>query len=99
MVLDLWLGTSTVVIGSGSVSVCRGFIGLGKRREYLCSEITDIKMPVGMQTGERVGTPYYNISLALLSGKNQVIVEAIKDKQEAEWLIEEMREAIGLKKN
>jgi hypothetical protein len=98
IVLDLWLGTATVVIGAGSVTVRRGILGLGKRREFLCSEVNDIKMPIGMQSGGKTGTPYYNIKLSLLSGKELTVDENIKDKQEAEWLIAQITKSIGLKR-
>ncbi len=86
-----------MVISSSSVTVCRGIIELGKRRELPFSQITGIKMPIGMQSGQGSGTPYYNIAFGLSNGRDLTVAESIRDKQEAEWLIARMANSIGLK--
>ncbi len=97
IVSTLWLGTSTVVIESGSLRIHSGILGLGRMREIPFSRIAGIKLPVGMQTGGRSRTPYYDIRLPLSDGKELTLASAIKNKLEAEWLVSKMSAAISLK--
>ncbi|MGD0694701.1 MAG: hypothetical protein ABSB82_07580 [Terriglobia bacterium] len=97
IVVFLWIGTSKVVIGSGRVRVHSGLLGIGPRREIPFSEIGSITMPVGMQSGGRSGTPYYDIKLKLTDGQEVTLASSIRNKLEAEWLIASIKSEIGLK--
>ncbi len=97
MVLSLWLGTSKVTIGQSEVRVHSGLLGIGPTRTVPFSEIAGISMPIGMQSGSRSGTPYYDIKLKLQNGRDVVLASAIRNKLEAEWLISRMKTEIGLK--
>lgn len=96
ILLSLWAGTSVVTIEGGQVTVKSGFFGIGVRRTIVCSEITDIILIVGMQSGGASGKPYYSIYLEC-SGRRVEVGGGVKDKLEAEWLVSEMKKAIGLK--
>lgn len=97
MVVNLWLYTSKVVIGSGRVGVHGGILGLGTTREISFSDIAEFKIPIGMQTGGRTGTPYYDIRLALHNGREVTLASSIRSKLEAQWLIAQMKTLVGLK--
>ena len=97
IVLSLWLGASTVQIEGGKVAVRGGLLGVGRRREFDCAEVSDITMPIRMQTGEASGTPYYDIEFTLGTGQKVTAGKGVGDKQEAEWLIAEMKKAMGLR--
>ncbi len=96
LVLQLWFGASRVGIGPGLLIARRSLLGLGSSRQIQCSEIAAIKMPIGMQSGGASGTPFYDIRLVLKNGKEMTIGRQVRDKREAEWLVAEMRKAIGL---
>lgn len=96
IVLSLWASSSMVTIGGGTVTIKAGLFGMGPVRTVSCADITDIMLSVGMQSGGASGTPYYTISLICPSRR----VEAgtgVRDKVEAEWLISEMKKAVGLR--
>ena len=52
--------------------------------------------PIGMQMGNAQGTPYYNIQLVCRDGRKISAGQNLRDKQEAEWLVSEMKKAAGL---
>ena len=97
IVLLQWLGTSKVTIGNGEVRVQTGLLGIGPTRRVPFSEIAGISMPIGMQSGSRSGTPYYDIKLKLKNGRDVGLASAIRNKLEAEWLIARMKTEIDLK--
>ena len=94
--LSLWAGTSVVTIEGGQVRVKSGFFGMGAQRTIACSDVSDIIFTVGMQSGGASGTPYYSIYLVCPERKVQA-GSGVRDKLEAEWLISEMKKAMGLK--
>jgi hypothetical protein len=96
IVLSLWMGSSVVIIEAGTVTVRGGLLSLGPRHVVPCSEIAEILIPIGMQTGNASGTPYYNIQLVCRDGRKITAGQALRDKQEAEWLVAEMKKAAGL---
>ena len=94
-VLHLWFGVCKVLIESGQVTVTSGFLWLGVSRRIPFSQVEEIKISIGMQSGGRSGTPYYNLELTR-SGRRKVNVgRYIKDKRQAEWLAKTMTEAVG----
>ena len=96
IVLSLWMGSSVVTFEAGTVSVRGGLLSLGPRHVVPCSEITEIHIPIGMQMGNAQGTPYYNIQLVCRDGRKFTVGQGLRDKQEAEWLVAEMKKAAGL---
>jgi hypothetical protein len=60
-VLRMWFGVSKVLIESGQVRVTAGFLWLGVSKAIPCSQVEDIQISIGMQSGGRSGTPYYNM--------------------------------------
>lgn len=95
--LSLWMGSSVVSIESGLLTVRGGLFSLGPRHVVPCSELTEIHIPIGMQTGGATGTPYYNIQLVTRDGRTIIAGQGLRDKQEAEWLVAEMKKAAGLR--
>ena len=96
LVLDLWFGTTRVVMDADEVRIRNAILGLGSTRRYLPSEFADVKKKISMQSGGRNGTAYYQIRLVRHSGRDVVAGEQIRDKPEAEWLVEEIKTSLGL---
>ncbi len=94
-VLQLWFGVSKVLIESGQVKVTSGFLWLGVSKSLPCSQVENIEISIGTQSGGRSGTPYYNIELITNDTKKVSLGRAIKDKRQAEWLVRTMTDAVN----
>jgi hypothetical protein len=94
---QLWLATSRVVIDSTRVRVQSGLFGGGKWREYSKSQVLDIQAVITAQQGGSSGTPYYDIRLLQTEHQNVTLGRTIRDKDEAEWLVAEMKKALQLR--
>ncbi len=94
-VLRLWFGVSKVIIESGQLTVTSGFLGLGVSKAIPCSQVEDIQISIGMQSGGRSGTPYYNIELNTNNSKKVSLGRSIKDKRQAAWLAKTMKTAVN----
>jgi hypothetical protein len=97
-VLDMWFGTSRLIVNAGDVVVKSGFLGIGRPRTFSPSEIEDIKTKIGTQSGGRSGTPFYDLVLVRRTGRDILIGRYIKNKREAEWLIGEVKDSLAAAK-
>ena len=95
--VQMWLGTTRAGIGGNELLVQDGFLGGGKVRRFALSEIASITSAIKSQQGGGTGTPYYDIELTLRSGKKVTLGRTIRNQQEVDWLMEEMRRLSGLK--
>ena len=93
--LQMWLGTTRVIIGS-SLRLQSGLLGGGKVREIAVSDIASITDRIGAQSGNGTGTPYYDIELNLTDGKKLTLGRSLRDKHEVEWLVSEMNRLAGM---
>jgi hypothetical protein len=94
--IQMWFGTTRVGIGNGTLLFQDGYFGGGKIRRFAFSELASINSKIGSQQGGGTGTPYYDIELNLRNGKKLTLGRTIKNKQEVDWLIEEMRRLTGM---
>ena len=62
-------------------------------RQYDARSLTDVHVKVGMQSGN---TPYYRIMFTDRVGKKIRAGWGIRDKREAEWLAQRLRDAVGI---
>jgi hypothetical protein len=86
-----WFGVSRVTIGEGSVTVARGLFAPLREQRIAAPEIAEVTTRIGMQAG---GTPYYDLLLVRKDGRRVPAGRAIRDKREAEWLADTVREAL-----
>lgn len=93
--VQMWLGTSRVVIGS-SLTLQSGLLGGGKRQQIALSDIASISDKITAQQGGGTGTPYYDIEMTLCDGEKLTLGRSVRDKHETEWLMSEMRRLTGL---
>ncbi len=94
--VDLWFGATTVTIGSGIVRRRHTVLGVGSTREIALGDISQIDLPITMQTTGRSGTPYYELRALRKNGRKLSLGSGIRNKRQAEWLAAEMRAALGL---
>ncbi|UCC81777.1 MAG: hypothetical protein JSW46_12295 [Gemmatimonadota bacterium] len=90
-VFQAWLGSTRVVLTPDRAHVSYGL--LGRTRTVEADDIDDVRLKIGMQAGNR---PYYDIQIVKSDGKKVYCGRSIRDKREAEWLAERMREALEL---
>jgi hypothetical protein len=95
--VQVWLGTTRVGIGNTELLVQDGYLGGGKVRRFEFSEIASIGSAIKSQQGGSTGTPYYDIELTLRSGRKITLGRTLRNKQEVDWLMGEMRRLTGLK--
>jgi hypothetical protein len=86
-----WLGVSRVTVGDGSVTVAKGLLAPVRERRLAASDVAEVTTRIGMQAGE---TPYYDLVLVRKDGRRVPAGRAIRDKREAEWLADTLREAL-----
>jgi hypothetical protein len=86
-VLHLWFGSTRVVVDQQGVRVTSGLPGLQRTRTITRAELQEIKLEIGMQSGN---TPYYDIVLRLTNGRRTKAGTMLKSKAEAQWIVDEM---------
>jgi hypothetical protein len=91
-----WLGTTRVIVRAAGLSLQAGLLGGGKVQEVPFSEISTIALKIQTQQGGATGTPFYDIELINRYGKKFTLGRALRNKEEADWLISEMRRLAGL---
>jgi hypothetical protein len=91
LALDIWLVSSRVLIEGGTVTIRSGILGIARTRRIPSSEISDVRLAIGMQSG---GTAFYEVKLVLSGGRAITVGQNIRDKREAEWLAAEMKRRI-----
>jgi hypothetical protein len=94
---QLWLGTTRVVIGASGLTLQSGLLGGGRVRQIQLAEIASIDDRITAQQGRATGTPYYDIELKLRDGKKVTLGRSVRNKQETEWLVDQMQQLAGLR--
>ena len=83
-------------IGNGVLRLQSGLLGGGKIQEFPVADIQSITNKIAAQQGGATGTPYYDIEMRLGSGNKFTLGRTLRDKHEADWLVQEMRRLAGL---
>jgi len=96
--VQMWLGTTRVGVSGSEVLVQDGYLGSGTVRRFPFTELASISSRIASQQGDGTGTAYYDIELHLRSGKKVTLGRTIRNQQEVEWLMDEMRRLTGLRK-
>ena len=96
--VQMWLVTSRVMIGGGLLKLQNGLLGSGKVQQFSCTEIESITTKITAQQGGATGIPYYDIQMALRGRTmNIALGRTLRNKHEADWLVEEMQRLAGAK--
>lgn len=90
-VLDLWMGVSRVNVDAGTLTLAKGYLYPGREKVLRASEIADVAAIMGMRSGN---TPFYDVVLLRPNGKKVRAGRGVRDKREAEWLAERIKEAL-----
>ena len=96
--VQMWFGTTRIGISSSELLAQDGYLGGGNVRKFSFSELESINSRITSQQGDSdgTGTPYYDIELRLRNGRRVTLARTIRNRQEVDWLIAEMRRLTGL---
>ena len=89
-VLTMWLGHSKVVVGPDIVRVVSAVAFVTATKSFPTDSLVEVAVTTGMQAGN---TLYYDLTLRTADGKKIKAGTSIKDKREAEWLADVLRES------
>ena len=84
-----------IIIEPENITIRRSLLGISWLRTVPSSDVSDLKLAVGMQTGGAEGTPYYDIQLICRDGRKRDVGSQIRNKREAAWLMNQMKAVIG----
>ncbi len=89
VVLTMWVGHSAVVVGPDLIRVVRAVAFVTSTKSFPTDSLVEVLVTTGMQAGN---TLYYDLTLRTADGKKIKAGTSIKDKREAEWLADVLRE-------
>ncbi len=92
-VLHMWLGHSRVLVDRDLIRVRKGIAFITRTRSLPSQSLSDVAVDRGMQSGN---TPYYDLTGRVINGDKINLARSIRDKREAEWLAETIRQAAGV---
>ncbi len=91
-VLTMGFLSQQVVVTGEAVEVTSRLLGFRRVRTVAKSEIAAIKVGAGMQSGR---TLYYDIHIHRTNGKQVTAGSMIRDKREAEWIVERLCDCLS----
>ncbi len=89
--VSVWFGVSRITVGDGSVAVATGVIAPMRERRMPSQDVAEVVTRIGMQAG---GRPFYDLVLMCRDGRQVYAGRGVRDKREAEWLADTLREAL-----
>lgn len=91
--LDLFFGSSTVILGREQVIVRRRLFGM---REHVIrrADIASVETKIGTSTSGSSPRSYYDVEVRTQDGKKVAAAKFIGHKREAEWLAAQIRGAV-----
>jgi len=84
-----------VTIDRQNITIRKSLFGISRLQQIPCSNVADLKLNIGMQTGNAEGTPYYDIQVICRDGRKRNAGGQIPNKREAVWLMNQMKQAMG----
>lgn len=102
VVLDQWFGTQRVVLENGEISATGKTLGIGSTKRIPFDAVTDVTVGVGMQQRQsmtQAGRAWYDVSVHPKAGRKKKVLTAIRNKREAEWIAEQIKQRIETGKN
>jgi hypothetical protein len=84
-----------VTIDRQNITIRKSLFGISRLRQIPCSNVADLKLNIGMQTGNAEGTPYYDIQVICRDGTKRNAGGQIPNKREAAWLMNQMKQAMS----
>ena len=88
---SMWLGSTRTLIDVRTITVQSRILGIGSTKRIQVGEIDGVDLSIGMQSGR---TPYYDIIVRCRDGKKVSLGSSIKDKREAERILDEMKSCL-----
>lgn len=92
LVLQLWTGTSLVQANSEGISVITRLAWIRMVKTRAAADVASVTIRIGAQMGNRA---YYSLQVTDRSGKKFGLGGGIGNREEAEWLAQQVRTALG----
>jgi len=89
---ELLCKSTRVVVNPDGVAITQRRLGLERERRIAAPDITGWSLGVGMRSGT---TSYSDIQISTKGGRSVAVARLIRDRAEADWLMQTMREALG----
>jgi hypothetical protein len=96
--VDLWLTVTVIEIGNGDVRIRNSVLGIGRTKHIDASTVEDVDLRVGMSQNESAAQSaraWYDVVLKLSDGKTVSGGRQIGNRQEADWVVARLKEALG----
>ena len=81
--LDMLFGWTRTTLRSDTIETQHKMLGLGKLHTLPKAAIEDVRISIGMQSGD---SAYYRVELTTAGRKKHKIVGGLRDKNEARWI-------------
>lgn len=86
--LSLWFGSTRTRLDGEGITVTSRVFGVGSSKVISARDVEALDLSIGMQSGK---TPYYDIVARCRGGRKVSLGSAVRDKREAERLVDEMK--------
>jgi hypothetical protein len=90
--LRMWLRVVEVMGSREGVAVASGLGATGDPTMIAAHEVAGVEVKIGLQAGSTV---YYDLAILRTSGRRTNAGSGIRDKREAEWLAQLIKNAVG----
>ncbi len=90
--LRMWLRVVEVTASREGVAVASGFAAVGDPTVIAARDVASVEVRIGLQSGSTV---YYDLAILRTNGRRTNAGSGIRDKREAEWLAQLIKNAVG----
>ena len=94
--VNLWFGSARVTVNSSELALSTSTLGLGGTKRWNATEVSRMYPKITMQSGGSNGVPYYTVTMTLTSNRDVPLGNALPDRNEAEWICEQIKGILKL---
>jgi FtsH-binding integral membrane protein len=91
-IIGMWTGASHVVAGREGLAVTHWYCFWSWKRMLPAADVERVELKIGMSAG---AAAYYDLMATTTAGKKEKLASSIEGKRQAEWLAQEIRNALA----